>query len=344
MCRSKPTIPQQRTQQSYHKGKINQLSSEQPEAESESSTDEEYLYVLSLNPSQSPIPRVTVNINKISVDMIVDTIDILDEDTYNKVNHKNTLTLQPSTKHLFAYGSTSQLNVLGCCTTTIAIKTSKKDITFYVIEGGHGSLLSYATARDLGILNIHINQIKDTLTHDLLCTQYPDVFNGIGQLKGVTVKLPIDSTVPPDAQKARRSLFHLRKKVDQELSSLEQQNIIERVEGPTPWVSPLVVIPKKNGDVRICVDMRMPNKAIRRERHPTPTIEDLIQILNGATVFLKLDLRSGYHQLTIAPECRYITTFATHRGLWRYTRLNFGMNSASEIFQKAINEQICNIP
>ena len=61
-------------------------------------------------------------------------------------------------------------------------------------------------------------------------------------------------------------------------------------------------------------------------------------------VFSKLDLKSGYHQLTIAPECRYITTFATHTGLWRYYRLNFGTNSASEIFQKVINEQICDIP
>ena len=86
--------------------------------------------------------------------------------------------------------------------------------------------------------------------------------------------------------------------------------------------------------------MRMANKAIARERHPSPTVDDLIHTLNGATVFSKLDLRSGYHQLSLAPESRYITTFATHKGLRRYTRLNFGTNSASEIFQNIINEQI----
>lgn len=78
--------------------------------------------------------------------------------------------------------------------------------------------------------------------------------------------------------------------MEQELHKLEQQDIIEKVEGPTPWVSPLVVIPKKNGDVRICVDIRMANKVIEREHHPTPTIDDLIHTLNGATVFSKLDL------------------------------------------------------
>jgi len=101
--------------------------------------------------------------------------------------------------------------VLGCCTTTIAVQKSKIDVTFYVLEGGHGSLLSYTTAQDLGILNIQISQIKDTLTHDLLCTQYPGLFKGIGQVKGVTVKLYIDSTVPPVAQKAS---FHLHKKLN----------------------------------------------------------------------------------------------------------------------------------
>ena len=115
------------------------------------------------------------------------------------------------------------------------------------------------------------------------------------------------------------------------------------MDGPTPWVSPLVITPKKS-DVRICVVMWMANTAINRERHPTPTIDDLIHTLNGATVFSKLDLRARYHQLTLAPESRYITTFATHKGLHRYARLNFGTNSASEIFQMVINELIHDIP
>lgn len=88
----------------------------------------------------------------------------------------------------------------------------------------------------------------------------------------------------------------------------------------------------------------MANRAIQRERHPTPTVDELVDALNGATVFSKLDLRSGYHQLVLAQESRYITTFVTHEGLTRYTRLNFGTNSASETFQNAISEQIKEIP
>jgi len=64
----------------------------------------------------------------------------------------------------------------------------------------------------------------------------------------------------------------------------------------------------------------------------------------GQQLFSKLDLRAGYHQLTLASECHYITTFATHKDLYRYARLKFSTNSASEIFQKVISKQIHHIP
>ena len=137
-------------------------------------------------------------------------------------------------------------------------------------------------------------------------------------LKKFELKLHIDESIPPVAQHPRRVPFHLRKKVVAELKELEQHGIIEKVDGPTPWISLLVAVPKSNGKVRVCVDMRVANKAISRERHPTPTLEDLVHTLNGATLFSKLDLRPGYHQISLAPESQYITTFFTHKGLRRY--------------------------
>ena len=82
--------------------------------------------------------------------------------------------------------------------------------------------------------------------------------------------------------------------------------------------------------------MRQPNRAIERERHITPTIDDIINQLNGSSVFSKLDLTAGYHQCILDEQSRYITTFTTHIGLRRYKRLSFGINSASEVFQNEI--------
>ncbi|XP_033112370.1 uncharacterized protein LOC117113191 [Anneissia japonica] len=90
---------------------------------------------------------------------------------------------------------------------------------------------------------------------------------------------------------------------------------IEPVKGPTPWVSPIVTPPKKHGGIRICIDMREANKAIKRERYPMPTIEELITELNGATLFSTLDLSAVYHQFELDDESRVIMTFTTHRGL-----------------------------
>ena len=90
--------------------------------------------------------------------------------------------------------------------------------------------------------------------------------------------------------------------------------------------------------------MRAPNTAIRREHHITPTVDDIVAQLNGSTVFSKLDLNNGYHQIELAPESRYITTFSTHVGLRRYKRLSFGVCSAAEIFQNAIREILHDIP
>ena len=90
--------------------------------------------------------------------------------------------------------------------------------------------------------------------------------------------------------------------------------------------------------------MRAANQAIKRERHITPTIDEVIVKLNGAKIFSKIDLNQGYHQIELEENSRYITTFSTHLGLRRYKRLSFGVSSAAEVFQNIISETISNIP
>ena len=137
-------------------------------------------------------------------------------------------------------------------------------------------------------------------------------------------------------QRRRRIPFHVRKKFEDVLLRLEKLDIIEKVECTTLWISPIVVVPKKNDSIRFCVDIRLPNKAIKRERHITPTIDDIITELNGAQLFSKIDLNNGYHQLVLHEESIYITTFITHVGLRRYKRLMFGINAASRLEEKGL--------
>ena len=155
-----------------------------------------------------------------------------------------------------------------------------------------------------------------------LVESYSDLFEGLGKLKGFQVHLYMDKSVQPVAQPPRRIPFHVRKKLEEQLLNDEKLGVIEETEGPTPLVSPVVVIPKKEGKVRVCVDMFQVNKSIKRERHITPTINEVINDLNGAKIFSKLDLNQGYNQLELAPESRYLTTFSTHLGLRQFRRPN----------------------
>ena len=149
----------------------------------------------------------------------------------------------------------------------------------------------------------------------------------------------------PVVQPQRRIPYHMKKAVSKELKKLTEQSIIEKVvDQPTPWVSPIVCIPNKEGGTCICVDMREANSAIKRERHIMPTLNDFEAAVNGAKYFSKIDLRHAYHQAELEPECRFITTFTTHEEIYQYKRLNYGTSSAAKVFQNILQRNLSDIP
>lgn len=92
---------------------------------------------------------------------------------------------------------------------------------------------------------------------------------------------------------------------------MTEQEIIAPVTAPTPWVSSMVVVPKPNGKLRICLDPKELNKAIQREHYPLPTIEDVATRLHGAKIFTKLDVKNGFWHIELDQESSYLTTFNT---------------------------------
>lgn len=302
-------------------------------------SDEEYVTVPRVTVAalgKLSTPKVELKCGDIVFSCIVDTgaeVSTINESTYKKLHCE----LQKPKKSLYSYGSEQTIPVIGCVKLLVKSELTNKTVEteFYVIKGNTDNLLCCKSSVELELVNFafSINSSNDVMS------KFQDRFEGMGKMKDIEVKLHINQEVKPIEQKTRRVPFHLREQVEEELKRLEESDIIEKAEGPTPWVSPIVVVHKKNG-VRICIDSRAINTAIERERHPIPTIEDLIVDLNGAQVFSKIDLNKGYHQIQLAPESRYITCFTTHTGLWRYKRLSFGINSAAEIFQKAISDML----
>ena len=127
------------------------------------------------------------------------------------------------------------------------------------------------------------------------------------------------------------------------LAELESAGIIESVSA-SEWVSPLVVGRKRNGDLRLCVDLRKVNRAVITDGYPLPHIEDMLHELRDSQWYTKFDLKDAYHQLTLHPDSRDLTTFATPVGLKRFTRVPFGLSSAGPCFQQVMESILRGLP
>ena len=288
---------------------------------------------------------------------MVDTgasINVIDKETFAKLPE---IQLEQMKTRAFAYDNDKPVRFIGKFDAVLEMRKQYAVATFYVVNNNtSGNLISADTAQELGLVTLHLNKISSTstlatqMTNDQklkeILERHSSVFNGLGKLKYYIVKLNISEDVIPVAEPQRRIPFHIREKVKHAIGIFEKDGIIERVPSTqaTPWISPIVAVPKKSDDVRISVDMRKPNQAIHRIRHLIPTVNGVNLKLTGANVFSKLDISQAYHQLELHKDSQYITTFSTHVGLFRYKRLNYGTNSAAEIFRNALQTALEGIP
>ena len=135
-------------------------------------------------------------------------------------------------------------------------------------------------------------------------------------------------------QAPRRTSLPIREKADKIIDKYHEEDAIEDVTGPCDWLANPVYTPKADpNDIRMNIDMTDGNRAIKRNRHVIPTLEELRHDYNGAVIFSVIDQNCGYNQYQLAPgDSRNITAFRSHRGIKRFKRLHFGINSAAEIF------------
>ena len=359
-----------RDQKKQGKQQANAVETSQNESDQES-LEEDYVYTISKEIKGKA--HTTIKINGQDVLFLVDTgatVDIIDSVTYEKLKKKGSL--QRSSTKIYAYGFQTPLPLKGQFQATLESKKRYATSQLYVIDGAAGNLLSAKTAQDLALVQLintisgvhamekpkqesttsretkpevkeSVPQSKDPKIQEIL-NKYCTVFQGQGKLENQKIKLHIRDNVKPVIQPQRRIPYHMRKDVSKELKKLEEQDIIEKVaDQPTPWISPIVATPKKDGGIRLCVDMREANQAIERERHTIPTLQDFKAEVNGSKFFSKIDLKQAYHQLELHPDSRFITTFSTHEGLYQYKRLNYGTNSAAKIFQNVLQQNLSDI-
>lgn len=276
---------------------------------------------------------IECEVGKVNIQMLIDSgskSNIINDITWNLMKQSNVVVSNQqgySDKKFMAYGSKEPLKVLGSFNAEIKVGSKSLTAKFYVIRNGSRNLLGKETAIALNVLKIGLN------VNSIEQIQFP-------KFKDIQLEITIDKSVPPVCQPYRRVPLPLEAKINKKIDELVRMDIIEPVNKPSSWISPMVPILKPDDDIRICIDMRAPNKAIIRENHPLPTMEQLITKFAKAKVFSKLDIKNAFHQVELNENSREITTFITSKGLYRYKRLMFGISCAPEHFQKIMERML----
>ena len=226
----------------------------------------------------------------------------------------------PTTPNKALYRPSKQpLNCIGEFLGTVCHKdrTSTQNI-FLVRSLKHNLLgLPVITALEL-VLRLDAAAI-DTATN--YCKKIPSLFKGLGNL-GDPIEIHLKTGLIPHCLYTLRHIpLPLREGVKQELDRMESTGVIKKIDKPTQWCAGMVVVPKKEGKIRICVDLKPLNDCVLREIHPLPRVQDTLAKHSGAKYLSKLDANSGFWQIPLADKSQLLTTFITpfghyHFALW----------------------------
>ena len=142
----------------------------------------------------------------------------------------------------------------------------------------------------------------------------------------------------PRRQPARRMPFAVREKVARQLKVMQQNGVIRP--SNSSWASPVVLVRKKNGTHRFCVDYRALNSITKADTFPLPRIDDLLDQLGESKYFSTLDLAAGYWKIRVHPDSQAKTAFITPQGLFEFQVMPFGLTNAPAVFQRLMQNVI----
>ena len=181
--------------------------------------------------------------------------------------------------------------------------------------------------------------IQQQRKFEQLMKNYEDIFvkskNELGKTN--VVKHKIDTgNAKPIRQRPYRAIGDKKELIKGEVEKMLEKGVIRK--SKSPWASPVVLVPKKNGEIRFCIDYRKLNAVTIRDEHPLPRIDDMLDTFNGSKWFSSMDLASGYWQVEMDEEDAQKTAFITSEGLYEWTVMPFGLTNAPATFQRMMHE------
>ena len=345
-CRSQLKRPIMYHDQQSEVKSLQETDSSQQEFQTDSSHQEYSLFAVnSKYASRNPI-EVELVLDGRPVSMEVDTgasLSLVSKSTFEQLWPGRSL--QASTVQLRTYTGES-LPVLG--SVKVQAKHGSKEageLPLLIVSGEGPSLLGRNWLQNLHLDWREIHKVHDSHLDEVVCRHSTVFRDELGTLKGFKAKIYVDPSVRPRFCKARSVPYSMLNLVEKELERLVKLGIIEPVQF-ADWAAPIVPVLKADKrSVRICGDFKMTvNQASCLDRYPIPKGEDLFAGLHGGKNFTKLDMSQAYQQILLDEDSKQLLVVNTHRGLFRYNRLPFGISSAPGIFQRTMETLLQDIP
>ena len=318
------------------------------ESDENSDSESDVYSVFHVGNYKSDPYKINVNVNSKDITMELDTgasVSLMSEDTYQE--YKSKFKLEYTNVKLRTYLG-DLIPVLGRATVHVQYGKENMELPLIVVKRKGPNLLG----RDwLSKLQLNWKEIfsvteqeSNSVNLESLLSTYREVFKDeLGTIQGVKAKIYVDENAPPKYFKARPVPYALKEKIELELDRLEKQGQITRVQF-SEWAAPIVPVVKEKG-IRICGDYKVTvNRVSKLDNYPIPKTEDLYATLSGGEEYTKLDLTQAYQQIELDEDSKRYTTINTHKGLYQYNRLPFGISSSPGIFQRTLENILQGIP
>ena len=300
------------------------------------------LQIEGIKKSSAWLTDVLINGDRDKLTVKLDTgaeVSVLPLHLYNKLQVKPAL--KTTTMKWSAYGGTA-IKPNGTCKLTCTSNSKVCDVTFYVAPVNAQPILGLNDCVQLDLVKRVCTLQPELMTKDAIRDNYPNCFKGLGNLGSYHITM-VDNCRPV-INPPRRVPHSLKQRLHHALDKNVKSGVLIKVDQPTDWVNNLVIVEKKNGSLRLCLDPRDLNKAIKREHYKIPTMTEIASEFVGKTMFSTLDLKDGYWHVKLDEDSSLLCTFNTPFGRYRFTRMPFGIKSASEVFQKKNEEAFAGIP
>eukprot|EP00731_Ephydatia_muelleri_P014717 Em0008g437a len=287
--------------------------------------------------------HVTLKLHGVPVSMEIDTgaaRTVMSQQAFKSTWGKSVAPVLHDTHIKLCTYTGESLKVLGVADVTVMYKGQETKLPLVVVGQGGPNLLGRDWLRalklDWGAIRLISANAKHSSWEQILKNHAALFKEELGTVKGVVAKVHVEATAAPSFYKYRSAPFIMKEKIEKELERLELAGIITPVQF-SEWAAPIVPVVKADGSIRICGDYKLTlNRVARIETYPIPRVEELFAVLRGGEKFSKIDLSSAYQQIVLDEQSRPYTTINTHKGLFMYNRLTFGIASAPAIFQRTM--------